>query len=56
VNDELFENLPLLLAVPQAAQILGITRASAYRRPSESWVQREGQTLSIDRFCLLYDT
>lgn len=31
VPEELFEGLPLLLAVPQAAQILGVSRASAYR-------------------------
>lgn len=31
VKAELFEDLPLLLAVPRAAQILGVSRASAYR-------------------------
>jgi excisionase family DNA binding protein len=31
VKDEVFESLPLLLAVPRAAKILGISRASAYR-------------------------
>lgn len=29
--DSLLDNLPLLLAVPRAAKILGISRASAYR-------------------------
>jgi excisionase family DNA binding protein len=29
--NETFDHLPLLLAVPQAATLLGISRASAYR-------------------------
>lgn len=31
MNDRVFEDLPLLLAVPRAAQLLGISRAAAYR-------------------------
>ena len=31
MKDEFFENLPLLLAVPHAARILGFSRAAAYR-------------------------
>jgi excisionase family DNA binding protein len=31
LEDKAFNELPLLLAVPQAAQLLGISRASAYR-------------------------
>jgi predicted DNA-binding transcriptional regulator AlpA len=31
MENNAFENLPLLLAVPQAARLLGISRASAYR-------------------------
>ncbi|GFG97354.1 hypothetical protein MTIM_32330 [Mycobacterium timonense] len=27
----MFDNLPLLLAVPRAAELLGISRAAAYR-------------------------
>ncbi|HZN83158.1 MAG TPA: helix-turn-helix domain-containing protein [Mycobacterium sp.] len=31
MEDKAFNELPLLLAVPRAAQLLGISRASAYR-------------------------
>lgn len=31
MEDSVFDNLPLLLAVPRAAELLGISRASAYR-------------------------
>jgi excisionase family DNA binding protein len=31
MEDNVFSNLPLLLAVPRAAQLLGISRAAAYR-------------------------
>lgn len=31
MEDSVFDNLPLLLAVPRAAKLLGISRASAYR-------------------------
>jgi excisionase family DNA binding protein len=31
MSDNVFEKLPLLLAVPKAAEILGISRAAAYR-------------------------
>ena len=31
LEDNAFNNLPLLLAVPRAAQLLGISRAAAYR-------------------------
>jgi excisionase family DNA binding protein len=31
LGSNIFEELPLLLAVPQAAAILGISRAAAYR-------------------------
>jgi predicted DNA-binding transcriptional regulator AlpA len=31
MDDSVFNNLPLLLAVPRAAEILGISRAAAYR-------------------------
>jgi excisionase family DNA binding protein len=31
MEDNLFSDLPLLLAVPRAAQLLGISRAAAYR-------------------------
>jgi excisionase family DNA binding protein len=31
MDDSVFSNLPLLLAVPRAAAILGISRAAAYR-------------------------
>jgi len=34
VNDDLFESMPLLLPVPAAAKILGISRATAYRLAS----------------------
>ncbi|MDG5481917.1 helix-turn-helix domain-containing protein [Mycolicibacterium gadium] len=31
LSNNIFDGLPLLLAVPQAAAILGISRAAAYR-------------------------
>lgn len=31
MSTNIFDDLPLLLAVPQAAAILGISRAAAYR-------------------------
>jgi predicted DNA-binding transcriptional regulator AlpA len=31
MENNAFEDLPLLLAVPHAAQLLGISRAAAYR-------------------------
>jgi predicted DNA-binding transcriptional regulator AlpA len=31
LEDNIFADLPLLLAVPRAAALLGISRASAYR-------------------------
>jgi excisionase family DNA binding protein len=31
MENSVFDKLPLLLAVPRAAEILGISRASAYR-------------------------
>ena len=31
LDDNAFNELPLLLAVPRAAQLLGISRAAAYR-------------------------
>lgn len=31
LSDNIFDGLPLLLAVPKAAAILGISRAAAYR-------------------------
>ncbi len=31
MEDNVFNDLPLLLAVPRAAQLLGISRAAAYR-------------------------
>lgn len=31
MDDNLLNELPLLLAVPRAAQLLGISRAAAYR-------------------------
>jgi len=31
MDDNVFNDLPLLLAVPRAAQLLGISRAAAYR-------------------------
>lgn len=31
MNDKPFDELPLLLAVPRAAALLGISRAAAYR-------------------------
>ncbi|MCV7047365.1 helix-turn-helix domain-containing protein [Mycobacterium frederiksbergense] len=31
LSDNVFDQLPLLLAVPRAAEILGISRAAAYR-------------------------
>jgi hypothetical protein len=31
LDDNVFNDLPLLLAVPRAAQLLGISRAAAYR-------------------------
>ncbi|MCV7193147.1 helix-turn-helix domain-containing protein [Mycolicibacterium brumae] len=31
MKDDLFDSLPLLLSVPQAAKILGISRAAGYR-------------------------
>jgi excisionase family DNA binding protein len=34
MNDNDFNELPLLLAVPRAAKLLGISRASAYRLAS----------------------
>jgi hypothetical protein len=32
LEDNAFDDLPLLLAVPRAAALLGISRAAAYRR------------------------
>jgi hypothetical protein len=34
MNDNVFDDLPLLLAVPRAAELLGISRAAAYRLAS----------------------
>lgn len=34
MKDEFFENMPLLLPVPTAAKMLGISRATAYRLAS----------------------
>jgi excisionase family DNA binding protein len=34
MNDNTFNELPLLLAVPRAAELLGISRAAAYRLAS----------------------
>ena len=34
MDDNVFNELPMLLAVPRAAQLLGISRASAYRLAS----------------------
>jgi excisionase family DNA binding protein len=34
MEDNVFNELPLLLAVPRAAQLLGISRAAAYRLAS----------------------
>lgn len=31
MDDNVFNELPLLLAVPRAAELLGISRAAAYR-------------------------
>jgi excisionase family DNA binding protein len=31
MDDNVFNDLPLLLAVPRAAELLGISRAAAYR-------------------------
>jgi excisionase family DNA binding protein len=31
LDNNVFDELPLLLAVPRAAQLLGISRAAAYR-------------------------
>jgi excisionase family DNA binding protein len=31
VTNEYFDNLPLLISVPHAAKILGLSRASGYR-------------------------
>lgn len=31
MDDSVFNNLPLLLAIPRAAELLGISRAAAYR-------------------------
>ena len=31
MDDNVFDELPLLLAVPRTAQLLGISRAAAYR-------------------------
>ncbi|QQW36304.1 helix-turn-helix domain-containing protein [Mycobacterium marinum] len=31
MQDSVFNNLPLLLPVPQAAELLGVSRAAAYR-------------------------
>ena len=31
LEDNVYNDLPLLLAVPRAAQLLGISRAAAYR-------------------------
>ena len=44
MEDKVFNELPLLLAVPRAAAILGISRASAYRLAAagELPVQRLG--------------
>jgi predicted DNA-binding transcriptional regulator AlpA len=36
MDDSVFNNLPLLLAVPRAAEILGISRAAAYRLVASS--------------------
>jgi excisionase family DNA binding protein len=34
MEDNVFNELPLLLAVPRAAELLGISRAAAYRLAS----------------------
>lgn len=34
MNDTVFNELPMLIAVPRAAELLGISRASAYRLAS----------------------
>jgi excisionase family DNA binding protein len=34
MNDNVFNELPMLIAVPRAAELLGISRASAYRLAS----------------------
>jgi excisionase family DNA binding protein len=31
VTDELFDSLPLLVSVPEAAKILGVSRSAGYR-------------------------
>jgi predicted DNA-binding transcriptional regulator AlpA len=34
MDDKVFNELPMLIAVPRAAELLGISRASAYRLAS----------------------
>lgn len=54
MRDELFESLPLLVAVPQAARILGISRASAYRlaKSGELPTRRLGGRVYVVTACL----
>ena len=54
MKDELFEDLPLLLAVPKAARILGISRASAYRlvKSGELPTRRLGGRVYVVTACL----
>jgi excisionase family DNA binding protein len=49
LENNVFDDLPLLLAVPHAAQLLGISRAAAYRLVSsgELPVRRLGGRIYI---------
>lgn len=54
MREELFKSLPLLVAVPQAARILGISRASAYRlaKSGELPTRRLGGRVYVVTACL----
>jgi excisionase family DNA binding protein len=49
LENNVFDDLPLLLAVPHAAQLLGISRAAAYRLVSsgELPVRRLGGRIDV---------
>jgi predicted DNA-binding transcriptional regulator AlpA len=49
MENNAFEDLPLLLAVPHAAQLLGISRAAAYRLAAadELPVRRRGGRIYV---------
>jgi hypothetical protein len=47
MEDDVFNDLPLLLAVPRAAQLLGISRAAAYRLAASVTCQSAGSAAAF---------